>query len=125
MEEEERKEVTKPGPDEMYCPECGAIIKRKAEICPNCGVRVKPVQVQERKSPGLAAVASAIIPGLGQIYNGDIMKGIVLMILYGVSVALIFVFIGFFLAPIVWIYAIYNAYKTAEKINAGLAAPSG
>lgn len=28
-----------PGPDEVYCIECGEIIKEKAEICPECGVR--------------------------------------------------------------------------------------
>ena len=26
--------------DEKYCSECGAVINRKAEICPKCGVRV-------------------------------------------------------------------------------------
>jgi len=34
--EEERK---KPSADEMYCTECGEIIKKQAEICPECGVR--------------------------------------------------------------------------------------
>lgn len=28
-----------PGPDEVYCMSCGAIIKERAEICPECGVR--------------------------------------------------------------------------------------
>lgn len=28
-----------PGPDEVYCIECGEIIREKAEICPECGVR--------------------------------------------------------------------------------------
>lgn len=27
-----------PGPDEVYCIECGEIIREKAEICPECGV---------------------------------------------------------------------------------------
>lgn len=29
----------KPGADEVYCMECGAIIKKQAEICTECGVR--------------------------------------------------------------------------------------
>jgi len=33
--------------------------------------------------------------GLGQIYNGQIGKGIIFIILYGISVALMFVVIGF------------------------------
>lgn len=28
-------------PDEIFCSSCGEIIKEKAEICPNCGVRNK------------------------------------------------------------------------------------
>lgn len=31
----------KPKTDEMFCTSCGEIIKRKAEICPECGVRHK------------------------------------------------------------------------------------
>ncbi|WP_291985185.1 hypothetical protein [Luteitalea sp.] len=29
-----------------------------------------------RKDPGLAAVLSLVIPGVGQIYNGDFLRGI-------------------------------------------------
>ena len=29
-----------------------------------------------RKDPGLAAVLSLVVPGVGQIYNGDILRGI-------------------------------------------------
>jgi TM2 domain-containing membrane protein YozV len=42
--------------DEKYCSECGEIIKAKAEICPNCGVRQSsPPLVSSLSS--LAAVA--------------------------------------------------------------------
>lgn len=27
-----------PGPNEMFCSECGSIIDREAEMCPECGV---------------------------------------------------------------------------------------
>lgn len=27
-----------PGADEMFCAECGAIVKKRAEVCPDCGV---------------------------------------------------------------------------------------
>lgn len=30
------------GPDEVFCTECGAVIKERAEICPECGVRQQP-----------------------------------------------------------------------------------
>jgi len=33
-------------------------------------------RMAEIKSPGTAAVLSAIIPGIGQFYNGDFLRGI-------------------------------------------------
>ena len=106
-------------PDEMYCSSCGKAIKKDAEICPHCGVRQKSVTVKQEKSPGIAAIASAIWCGLGQIYNGQIGKGIGLMIAYAFSALLCLVLIGFLTTPVLWIYGIYDAYKTAEKINQG------
>lgn len=73
------------------------------------------------KNPGLAAVLSFFITGLGQIYNGQIAKGIILIIVYGISWALMFVLIGFITTPILWIWGMYDAYKSAERINAGKA----
>lgn len=110
-----------PGPDEVFCTSCGEIIKEQAEICPKCGVRQKdaPRQVAQEKNPGLAAVGSFLYTGIGQIYNGQIAKGILLMIVQFVNILLMFVVIGFFTFFIVWIYGIYDAYRTAEKINKG------
>lgn len=70
------------------------------------------------KSPGLAAVLSFFWPGVGQIYNGQIAKGIVFIVLAAIFGWLMVVVIGFILYPILWVYAIYDAYKTAERINA-------
>jgi|YelNatPaOPRAMG01_1025707.scaffolds.fasta_scaffold362959_2 TM2 domain-containing membrane protein YozV/ribosomal protein S27AE len=98
-----------------FCSNCGAEIDKKAEICPKCGVRIKPPV--EIKNPGLAGVLSFFIVGLGQIYNGQIGKGIILIILYIISIALCWVIVGFILLPILWIYGIYDAYKTAKRIN--------
>ena len=46
------------------------------------------------KNPGLAAVLSFFFMGLGQIYNGEINKGLIFVVLYAISVAAIFVLIG-------------------------------
>lgn len=34
------------------------------------------VMTASRKDPGLAAVLSLVVPGVGQIYNGDLLRGI-------------------------------------------------
>lgn len=69
------------------------------------------------KNPGLAAVLSFFWMGLGQIYNGQIGKGILFMIMYGFSILLMFILIGFITTPILFIYGIWDAYSSAEKIN--------
>jgi len=55
--------------------------------------------------------------GLGQIYNGQIGKGIMFIVLYLVSWLLMFVFIGFITTPILWIWGMVDANKSAMKIN--------
>ena len=69
------------------------------------------------KNPGLAAVFSFFYMGLGQIYNGQIAKGIAFIIAYSISWLLILVVVGLFTTPILFFYGMYDAYKSAEKIN--------
>jgi TM2 domain-containing membrane protein YozV len=82
------------------------------------------------KNPGLAAVLSFFYMGLGQIYNGQIAKGIAFIVFYSLSIVLMLILIGFITTPILFIYGMYDAYKSAEKINADIArtatgAPNG
>ncbi|WP_228842297.1 zinc ribbon domain-containing protein [Halococcus agarilyticus] len=106
------------GSDEVYCWSCGVPIKSAAEICPECGVRQRPPpSTSQEKSPGLAALASAVWTGAGQIYNGEIGKGIGLMVLMFFSVLAMFVLIGLLTTPLIWGYSIYDAYRTAERTN--------
>ena len=73
--------------------------------------------MQTKKNPGLAAVASFFFSGLGQIYNGEILKGVLLMVIQVINVLLMCVVIGLVTYPLVWIYGIWDAYKSAEKFN--------
>jgi TM2 domain-containing membrane protein YozV len=115
----ERRHEQQKGLNTKFCAHCGSSIHVEAEICPNCGVRVERVRSNDRKNPGLAAVFSFLFVGLGQIYNGQIGKGVVFFI-FGVILTLSMLFIiGLILYPIFWIYNIYDAYNTAKRINAG------
>ena len=94
-----------------FCPECGnELISKNAEICPNCGVRLRGSE----KSPGIAALCSFIFTGLGQVYNGDVGRGF--LILLGTIVGSLF-----FVIPglAVFIYGIYDAHATAKRMNTG------
>jgi TM2 domain-containing membrane protein YozV len=107
-----------------FCPTCGSPLQfENAEICPKCGVRIQapdlswsggPHQVKGEKSPGIAALLSLILIGLGQVYNGDFTRGALFLI--GTLVGLLFFFIP---GVIVWIYQIFDAYSTAKKMNTG------
>jgi len=111
---------------QAFCPHCGSSVDLAAEICPKCGVRIKQPprpEFVERKNPGLAAVLSFLFTGLGQIYNGQIGKGIAFVILGFVLVVTIIFLIGLILYPVFWIYNIYDAYNTAKQINAGVITP--
>lgn len=79
--------------------------------------------MQPAKNPGVAAVLSFLFTGLGQIYNGKLLKGFAFMAVGALNVLLMFVFIGFVTGPIFWIFNIYDAYTGAEKINRAAASP--
>ena len=99
-----------------FCRTCGSEILADAEICPKCGVRQKP---NEQKSPAIAAILSFIWVGLGQIYNGQLGKGLLFIVLQIANCFLFAFVIGLITFPAFWIYGIYDAYTTAEKINKG------
>ncbi len=62
------------------------------------------------KSPGIALLLSLLICGVGQMYNGQVGKGILMLI--GCIVSW-FVFLGW----IVWIWSMIDAYTTAKQMN--------
>jgi TM2 domain-containing membrane protein YozV len=70
------------------------------------------------KSAGLAAILSFFISGLGQIYNGQILKGLVIIVVQIINGALTTILIGWIPLAIVWVWAIIDAYREAERINA-------
>lgn len=110
-----------------FCKNCGFEMDSNLSFCPECGTSTSgqlntvnpPVRYNE-KSAGLAALLSFLIIGLGQIYIGLTKKGIILFLMAIVSGILMFVFIGFITWFLVWIYAIYDAYNSANKINDGI-----
>jgi hypothetical protein len=99
------------------------------EIRPSCGVRIvttPETDLHKKKNPGIAAVASIVLPGLGQIYTEQTRKGVALVV---VAVFLLYVIvtvrnIASELANVLYLalllYGAYDAYNTAKMINEGL-----
>jgi TM2 domain-containing membrane protein YozV len=119
-----------------FCENCGKPLGENTTYCESCGAKVGntdppipmstgnqgavPVQTAhaaaqvQKKNPWISLILSLIITGVGQIYNGQIKKGIILL------VAFIVVYLIFWpLALIIWIFGMYDAYSTAGKINNG------
>ena len=65
---------------------------------------------QPEHQPGMALLLSLILCGTGQIYNGEVSKGIIMLIL---CFLLWFVFLGW----VVHIWSIVDAVVVAERIN--------
>ncbi len=68
------------------------------------------------KNPRMAALLSLLFTGLGQMYNGQVLKGLLFSIVQFISVSLIPLDIGLATTPIFWLYAIYDAYRVADMM---------
>jgi serine/threonine protein kinase len=93
--------------DESFCSSCGAIIKKEAEICPHCGVRQK--KPDSESSGKWVAVLVLNIIGLNwisRLITGHIFTGIMLLLLEILSVATLFIgigWIGIIAGTVIWI----------------------
>jgi len=106
----------------VYCRECGAEIRRAAEICPECGVRQRPPPnspavegLLDGRNPLVAVLLSAVFPGLGHVYAREVEMGLFFAVSFVLSLLSLFVLVGFLLVPAIWLYAAYDAAKTAQR----------
>jgi len=119
-----------------FCPTCGKSLQyENAEICPGCGVRIHDppiVSQQEIRSPVLAGILSFVFAGWGQWYNGKTGDGLKFFgAFFALYILMIIFIVGANIAPVLaivallvilgmlllWVYGMYEAYRTAERIN--------
>jgi TM2 domain-containing membrane protein YozV len=86
------------------CDACRVTVKNE-NYCKKCVAQKIEGTVKAERSPFLAALLSFTIGGAGQIYNGQVGKGILIFLT------------SILILP--WIYGIFDAYATAKKINSG------
>ena len=65
-----------------------------------------------RKDPTLACLLNLLLLGTGHIYLGRVAKGLVIL-----AVGIVLGMILWPAAALVVVWAMYDAYKTAQKIN--------
>ena len=115
-------EVVEQTSQTKFCSNCGVEMDSNAKFCPECGhpTTTGAVVVNQSKSPLLAVILSFFIVGLGQIYLGLVKKGLLLIAAAIIAGCLTLIYIGWVIWVIVWIYSMYDAYNSAEKINSGI-----
>lgn len=67
-------------------------------------------------NPILAVIISFFLPGIGSVYAGKTMMGLLIFII-AIILALLYTYVFFWLIIlyiIVWIYGMYDAYTTAK-----------
>lgn len=71
---------------EKYCQECGAIINKKAVICPKCGCKVRGESLDGINPQWIITVLLCGFLGMfgtHRFYNGKILSGILQLITFG------------------------------------------
>jgi TM2 domain-containing membrane protein YozV/predicted RNA-binding Zn-ribbon protein involved in translation (DUF1610 family) len=125
---------------QKYCQNCGKLLPDEpASFCPNCGAAANRQEYKENKEnkgkdgefgefdkfvsnkdPFIASILSLLFPGLGQVYNGEFNKGLMIQIVFIMSIFGGSMFFLLFLVPLaVWVLSIYDAYNEADKMRKG------
>ena len=74
-----------PGAGEMYCRSCGDVVKREAEICPHCGVRLRDRPGRDAGDRKLIAALLALLFGafgIHKFYLGQKTQGILYLVFF-------------------------------------------
>ena len=103
-------------------PICAACIvdvegKNQCKACVSEVITTAKQAPAKPKSAGAAAFLSFIIAGVGQLYNGQVARGLVIIFIAVASLPF-FPYSLFWLMPI-WLFAILDAYAYAKRFNRG------
>lgn len=86
-------------------------------VCKQCTEQMASAPAVNRKEPILSLILSFLLPGLGQIYNGQVKKGLILLVVY-------LLLCWTCLVPLlIWLYGMYDGYTVAQAINRGECLP--
>lgn len=108
--------------DHVYCRDCGSEIRARAEVCPECGIRQRPPPassylrtVVSGRSRLVAATLSAMFPGLGHLYAREFGRALGFAVAFVLALPTVVVLVGVVLVPVVWLYGVYDAARTAGR----------
>jgi hypothetical protein len=108
--------------DTMNCPLCGHVLPKDAEACDQCDwVRVE-TDTAEGKASDAVAVMLSVIPGLGHVYKGYKVLGLLFVIgaffaiVAGALAATATAGFGLALIPIYWFGVMFHVYGIEDRV---------
>ncbi len=107
--------------DTMECPLCGHVLPKNAEACDKCDWVRTHTETAEGKASDAVAVMLSVIPGLGHVYKGYKMLGLVFVIgafgaiLLGGLAATATAGFGLALIPIYWFAVMFHVYGIEDR----------
>jgi TM2 domain-containing membrane protein YozV len=113
------------------CPFCGAVVSYGEYFCRSChrkftdqseldapSTQQPDTYVVAVRKPWVSALLSATSAGLGQLYNGDTLTGLVFFLAYiAVSFNIVTTHYQTILLTVIWVAAIAEALWSASRIN--------
>jgi hypothetical protein len=109
--------------DAMRCPLCGHTLPKGAENCDRCDwVHTHDTDTAEGKASDLVAVMLSVIPGLGHVYKGHRLLGLLFVIgafgaiLLGALAATATAGFGLALIPIYWFAVMFHVYGIEDRV---------
>ena len=107
----------------ITCPHCGHALAEGATHCDDCGwVHPSANDSAEGKASDLVAVLLSVVPGLGHVYKGYPILGLVFVV--GAFVALVFGVLaatasagfGVGLIPLYWFAVMFHVYGIEDRV---------
>ena len=109
--------------DTMTCPLCGHVLPKDAEACDRCDwVRKPDAHTAEGKASDAVAVMLSVVPGLGHVYKGYRLLGLLFVIgafgavLLGMLAATATAGFGLALIPIYWFAVMFHVYGIEDRV---------
>jgi len=109
--------------DPRSCPVCGHALSKDGRRCETCNwTRSQNTDTAEGKASDLVAVLLSVIPGLGHVYKGYKLLGLLLVIgafgavLGGALAATATAGFGLALIPLYWFAVMFHVYGIEDRV---------
>jgi len=106
------------------CPLCGRALPEHAKACDHCDwVHPGDAETAEGKASDLVAVLLSVIPGLGHVYKGYRLLGLLFVIgafgavLAGLLAATATAGFGLALIPLYWFAVMFHVYVIKDRVS--------